>query len=51
MRYLAQFLIPALIVVTVVYLLTSTRRAKPAEERTSGDTGVFILILIVHILD
>jgi len=50
MRYLAQFLVPALIVVVVVYLLARTKRGQDetGEDAGSGnDTGTFILILIV----
>jgi hypothetical protein len=46
MRYLMQFLVPALILVTVVYLLGRTRRAGDQEPGQS-DTGTFILILVV----
>ncbi len=50
MRYLVQFLVPALIVVVVVYLLARTKRGQDeASENTdeSSDTGTFILILVV----
>ena len=50
MRYLVQFLVPALIVVVVVYLLARTKRGQDeASEGTgqSSDTGTFILILVV----
>jgi hypothetical protein len=49
-----QFLIPALIVVGVVYLLARTKRGQDEalHDRTddspeSSDTGTFILILVV----
>ena len=49
MRYLAQFLIPALIIVTVIYLLARTRRGRgePEDGIPPSDTGTFITILIV----
>jgi hypothetical protein len=50
MRYMVQFLVPALIVVTVVYLLARTKRGQDeADEGTDAgsDTGTFILILLV----
>lgn len=51
MRYLLQFLIPALIFVAVVYALSRGRRRDPAEsgEAAHGDsdTGAFITILAV----
>jgi hypothetical protein len=50
MRYMVQFLVPALIVVTVVYLLARTKRGQDeADEGTDdgSDTGTFILILVV----
>lgn len=48
MRYLVQFLVPALIVVVVVYLLARTKRGQDeAGEGGSSDTGTFILILVV----
>ena len=50
MRYMVQFLVPALIVVTVVYLLARTKRGQDeADEDTDAgsDTGTFILILVV----
>ena len=46
MRYLIQFLVPALVLVAVVYLLGRTRRAGDAQAG-SGDTGTFMLILVV----
>ena len=51
MRYLVQFLIPALIVVVVVYMAARVKRG-PGEadaESTSNDTATFILILVVVI--
>ena len=53
MRYFAQFLVPGLIVVVVVYLLVRTKRGQDeTQERSTGsegtsDTGTFILILVV----
>lgn len=49
MRYLAQFLVPALIVVVVVYLLARTKRGQDEAEDDAGasDTGTFVLILVV----
>lgn len=50
MRYMVQFLVPALIVVIVVYLLVRTKRGQDeaAESTDAGsDTGTFILILVV----
>ena len=59
MRYLAQFLIPALIVIAVVYLASRSRRqAPPGREpgqpaagasagTPAGDTATFIVILVV----
>lgn len=50
MRYLVQFLVPALIVVVVVYLLARTKRGQDEAAGTGSepsDTGTFIFILIV----
>ena len=50
MRYLVQFLVPALIVVVVVYLLARTKRGQDEaadEAGGSSDTGTFIFILVV----
>ena len=50
MRYLVQFLVPALIVVVVVYLLARTKRGQDEAANGDGDTsdtGTFILILVV----
>lgn len=49
MRYLAQLLVPALIIVTVVYLLARTKRGQDeTREGTDGsDNGTFLLILVV----
>ncbi len=50
MRYLVQFLVPALIVVVVVYLLARTKRGQDEADNgdsQSSDTGTFILILVV----
>jgi len=49
MRYLVQFLIPALIFVAVVYLLTRGRRDRRGEAAAQGgsDTAAFIAILAV----
>jgi hypothetical protein len=49
MRYLAQFLVPALIVVAVVYLLAKAKRGQDETEQgaPASDTGTFILILVV----
>jgi len=50
MRYLVQFVVPALIFVGVVYWLGRRRRAeaaRSADDRPSGgsDTGAFLAIL------
>ena len=47
MRYLIQFLVPALIVVAVVYLLSRTRSANAQQQEGASETGTFILILVV----
>lgn len=50
MRYTIQFLVPALIVVVVVYLLARTKRGQDEASEDSGersDTGTFILILVI----
>lgn len=50
MRYLAQFLVPALIILGVVYLLVRTKRGQDestAEGENSSDNGMFALILVV----
>lgn len=49
MRYLAQFLVPALIILTVVYLLARTKRGQDESEEgaPTSDTGTFITILVV----
>jgi hypothetical protein len=50
MRYLVQFLVPALIVVVVVYLLARTKRGQDEASGEAGegsDTGMFIFILVV----
>ncbi|TNF86488.1 MAG: hypothetical protein EP301_08495 [Gammaproteobacteria bacterium] len=50
MRYLVQFLVPALIVLVVVYLLAKTKRGQDEAAEGTGersDTGTFILILVV----
>ena len=50
MRYLVQFLVPALIVVVVVYLLAKTKRGQDEAADDAGersDTVTFILILVV----
>ena len=50
MRYLVQFLIPALIVVVTVYLLAKTKRGQDEASDDGGersDTVTFILILVV----
>ena len=48
MRYMVQFLVPALIVLGVVYLLARTKRGQDeADDADSSDTGTFILILVV----
>lgn len=49
MRYLAQLLVPALIVVAVVYLLARTKQGQD-EAREAGDGSentTFVLILVV----
>lgn len=49
MRYLAQFVIPALIFVSVVYLLTRGRRHQSARQDQTdhrhSDTAAFLVIL------
>jgi hypothetical protein len=51
MRYLIQFLIPALLFAAVVYLLTRQRRHQQAEgrddaeQRPGSDTAAFLTIL------
>ena len=49
MRYLAQLLVPALIIVTVVYLLARTKRGQDEtrEGADGSDNGTFLLILVV----
>jgi len=48
MRYLAQLLVPALIVVAVVYLLANTKRGQDETRNGNGsDNGTFVLILVV----
>jgi hypothetical protein len=49
MRYLTQLLVPALIVVTVVYLLANTKRGQDETRNSNGgsDNGTFVLILVV----
>ncbi len=51
MRYLLQFLIPALIFVAVVYVLSRGRRGEPSESgeasRGLSDTAAFIATLLV----
>ena len=50
MRYLVQFLVPALIILVVVYLLARTKRGQDESSGNAGassDTGTFILILVV----
>jgi purine-cytosine permease-like protein len=47
MRYLVQFIIPAAIVATVVYLLVRNRTRAAADPDESSDIGTFMLILIV----
>ena len=50
MRYMVQFLVPALIILGVVYLLVRTKRGQDEASEDSGessDTGTFILILVV----
>lgn len=49
MRYLAQLLVPALIVVAVVYLLAHTKRGQDENRDGSdgSDNGTFVLILVV----
>ena len=50
MRYLVQFLVPALIVVVTVYLLAKTKRGQDEASDDAGersDTVTFILILVV----
>jgi hypothetical protein len=49
LRYLVQFLVPALIVVSVVYLLAKVKRGQDESEDgpPASDTGTFILILVV----
>ena len=49
MRYLIQFLVPALIFAGVVYLLTRNRRQEPSQDGVEprSDTLPFIVILVV----
>jgi Na+/proline symporter len=50
MRYLAQFLVPALIILVVVYLLARTKRGQDESTENTGagsDTGTFVLILVI----
>jgi multisubunit Na+/H+ antiporter MnhB subunit len=47
MRYFIQFLIPAIILVAVVYLLGRNRRASGEDEDRGRETATFILILVV----
>lgn len=48
MRFLVQFLVPALIFAGVVYLLTRRSRHSGSENaRSDSDTGPFIVILLV----
>ena len=49
MRYLVQFVIPALIFVGVLYALSRSRRGGSETGSGSGDsdTGAFVVILIV----
>ena len=47
MRYLVQFLIPALIFAGVLFLLTRGRRERSVERERESDTGAFIVILVV----
>ena len=49
MRSLIQFLVPALILVVVVYLLGRTRRGNSgsSDQAADSDTGTFVLILVV----
>ena len=46
MRYIIQFLVPALIVLGVVYMATR-RRQQAIVERGSNETGIFILIIVI----
>ena len=46
MRYIIQFLVPALIVLSVVYMATR-RRQQAIVERGSNETGIFILIIVI----
>lgn len=52
MRYLIQLLIPALILIGVVYLVTRTRRTGSDTEGATGDgeKGTFIVILVIGAL-
>ena len=47
MRYLIQFLIPAIILLAVVYLLGRNRRGRGEDDDRSRETMTFILILVV----
>ncbi len=49
MRYLVQFLIPALIFAGVLYALTRRRHGSRDAESAAGDSdaGAFVVILIV----
>ncbi|MCZ6616525.1 MAG: hypothetical protein O7E57_00220 [Gammaproteobacteria bacterium] len=46
MRYFIQFLVPALIVLSAVYMATR-RRQQAIVERDSNETGIFILIIVI----
>jgi hypothetical protein len=48
MRYLVQFIVPALIVLAVVYLVLSRRRQGAGDEPGGrSDTVWFVIILVV----
>ena len=52
MRYLIQLLIPALILIGVIFLVTRTRRGGSDAEGAAGDgeKGTFIIILVIGAL-
>ena len=52
MRYLIQLLIPALILIGVVYLVTRTRPTSSDTEGAAGDSdkATFIVILLIGAL-
>ena len=49
MRYIIQFLVPALIILSVVYMATRRRRQAVVEGR-GNETGMFIFIIVTGAL-